>query len=505
MTGSTEASPPAGGGATDKLDRSTLLVAAVVILGALMSILDATVVNVALVTLQRDLDTSLPTIQWVVSAYTLALASVIPLSGWLSDRFGARRVWLGAVAVFVIGSVACAFSSSALWLILARVLQGFGGGILTPVGTTLIATSAGPSRMGRVMSLMGVPLLLGPVLGPVLGGALLQYVGWEWIFLINVPIGAVALLMGWRLLPHSSGATSSRLDLIGLLLLSPALAAIIFGISEIRTVADLGSAAVLIPLAASLVLLVAFVVRSLRISAPLLDLRLFQGRTFSAAAVTTFALGAATFGAVFLVPLYFQQVRDTSVLVTGLLTTPQAVGMAVSMSLAGRWADKIGAGWVAPTGLVLSIGALLGFTTVNGTTSFWVIAAYLVLMGLGLGASMMPAMSAAYASLANAAAISRATAELQIVQRVGSALGVALFAVILQQRVTAVSPPGAPPTKDQLATAFSGTFWWGVGLSALALIPALLLPRKDLGVRAAIQAHSQPLAGNAPLAERQKV
>ncbi len=169
MTGSAEAAAPTGGLATDKLDRATLLVAAVVILGALMSILDATVVNVALVTLQRDLDTSLATIQWVVSAYTLALVSVIPLSGWLSDRFGARRVLLSAVVVFVIGSVVCALSSSALWLILARVLQGFGGGILTPVGTILIATSAGPSRMGRVMSLMGVPLLLGPVMGPVLG------------------------------------------------------------------------------------------------------------------------------------------------------------------------------------------------------------------------------------------------------------------------------------------------------------------------------------------------
>jgi EmrB/QacA subfamily drug resistance transporter len=333
---------------------------------------------------------------------------------------------------------------------------------------------------------------------------LLQNVGWEWIFLINVPIGAGALLMGWRLLPHSNAETSNRLDLIGLLLLSPALAAIIFAISEVRTVADLDSAAVLIPFVTSLVLLVAFVVRSLRMSAPLLDLRLFQGRTFSAAAVTSFALGAATFGAVFLVPLYFQQVRHTSVLVTGLLTTPQALGMAVSMSLTGRLADKIGAGWVVPTGLVLAIGALLGFTTLNGTTSFWVIAGYLALMGLGLGASMMPAMSAAYASLASAAAVSRATAELQIVQRVGSALGVALFAVILQQRMPAVSRSGVPPTTDQLATAFSSTFYWGVGLSALALIPALLLPRRDLGVRAAIQGHCQPLAGNAPFAGQQR-
>ncbi|CAA9474815.1 MAG: Uncharacterized MFS-type transporter [uncultured Rubrobacteraceae bacterium] len=239
------------------LDRATLVVAGVVILRAVMSILDATVVNVTLDTLVRELDSTLPTIQWVISGYTLALASVIPISGWAADRFGARKLWLVAVALFTCSSILCALAWSAGALIAFRVLQGIGGGLLTPVGTAIIARAAGPRRMGRVMSLMGVPLLLGPVLGPVLGGLLLQTASWHWIFLINVPVGA---------------------------------------------------------------------------DSPLLDPRLFAGRTFSAAAITVFALGTAAFGSMLLLPLYFQQVRGESLLVTGLLTTPQALGMAVAMS-----------------------------------------------------------------------------------------------------------------------------------------------------------------------------
>lgn len=210
------------------LDRATLVVAGVVIIGAVMSILDATVVNVALNTLVRELDSTLPTIQWVISGYTLALASVIPISGWAADRFGARRVWLLAVVLFTGASILCALAWSVGALIAFRVLQGIGGGLLTPVGTAIIARAAGPQRMGRVMSLMGVPLLLGPVLGPVLGGLLLQTVSWHWIFLINVPVGAVAIVLGWRLLPRTPGRPTDRLDFVGLLLLSPGLAALIF-------------------------------------------------------------------------------------------------------------------------------------------------------------------------------------------------------------------------------------------------------------------------------------
>lgn len=481
------------------LDRATLVVAGVVIIGAVMSILDATVVNVALNTLVRELDSTLPTIQWVISGYTLALASVIPISGWAADRFGARRVWLLAVVLFTGASILCALAWSVGALIAFRVLQGIGGGLLTPVGTAIIARAAGPQRMGRVMSLMGVPLLLGPVLGPVLGGLLLQTVSWHWIFLINVPVGAGAIVLGWRLLPRTPGRPTDRLDLVGLLLLSPGLAALIFGVSQVRTPSSLGSPPVVISVVAGVVLIGAFVWRSLRTDSPLVDLRLFAGRTFSAAAITVFALGTATFGSMLLLPLYFQQVRGESVLITGLLTTPQALGMAIAMTLSGRLSDKIGAGWVVPVGIVVAICGQLGLTILTATTSYWVVGAVLVLLGLGLGASMMPAMSAAYATLSSEA-VSRATSELQIVQRVGSTFGSALFAVVLAQRIAAggVSTGGAGAQAGaRLAEAYAGTFWWAVALGVVALIPALALPRRHRALRQTVLGHYHPMSGNA--------
>ena len=497
-----ESSNNADAGTQDsgRLDRATIVIASVVIIGALMSILDATVVNVAIDTLSRELNSTLPTIQWVISGYTLALASVIPLSGWAADRFGARRVWLTAVALFTIGSILCALAWSAGVLIAFRIIQGVGGGLLTPVGTTIIVKAAGPQRMGRVMSLMGVPLLLGPVLGPVLGGLLLQAFNWSWIFLINVPIGVVAVTLGWRLLPRAE-TRPARLDVAGLLLLSPGLAALIFGVSEVRTLSDLISVTVLLSVVLGILLIGAFVWRSLRVSDPLVDLRLFAVRTFSSGAITTFTLGIGTFGAMLLLPLYFQQVRGATVLLAGLLTTPQAIGMAVSMSIAGTLADRIGAGWVVPVGLVFAIGAFLGLTTISSSTSFWTTSIALFVLGLGLGASMMPAMSAAYSTLSEDS-VSRATTELQVVQRVGSTFGSALFAVVLAQRIVSLVASGSgggagAGNVARLAEAYSGTFWWAVALSVVALIPSLLLPRRHIPLRRIVRGHIHPLSGNA--------
>lgn len=484
-----------------------MVVAGVVIIGALMSILDATVVNVALNTLGRQLHSSLSTIQWVISGYTLALASVIPVSGWAADRFGAKQMWLGAVVVFVGGSMLCGIAWSAGSLIAFRVLQGIGGGVLTPVGTVIIARAAGAQRMGRVMALMGVPLLLGPVLGPVLGGVLLQSASWRWIFFINLPIGALALVLGMRLLPATPPKRSERLDLTGLMLLSPGLAAMIYGVSKLRSVSDFTSAKVLVPAIAGVALIGAFVRHSLRRRAPLLDLGLFRQRTFAASSITTFALGTATFGSMLLLPLYFQEVRGENVLITGILTTPQAVGMAVAMTLSGRLADRIGAGWVVPVGLALSAAGLLGLTSLSATTSYWAIGVLLVVMGAGLGASMMPTMSAAYATLEQAA-VSRATSELQIVQRVGSTLGAALFAVVLQQRIATRVDSSSGLTRaahigggvaGRLADAFAGTYWWAVALTAIALIPALALPRRHRTRDASARGDCHPMSGNTNL------
>src|SRR3954467_12969387 len=216
----------------EPLGREVWIVASVVIVGVIMSILDTTIVNVALETLSRDLGSPLDTIQWVSTGYLLALATVIPLTGWMSERFGAKRVYMSSVALFGLGSALCGLAWSAGSLIVFRVLQGFGGGMIMPVGMALLAQTAGPTRVGRVMSVVGVPMLLGPVLGPVIGGVIVDSVSWRWIFYVNVPIAIFALALAARLLHRDQGrADAGRLDWLGLLLLSPGLAAFVFGLS----------------------------------------------------------------------------------------------------------------------------------------------------------------------------------------------------------------------------------------------------------------------------------
>src|SRR3954452_13478663 len=220
----------------EPLGREVWIVAAVVVVGVIMSILDTTIVNVALETLSRELDAPLNTIQWVSTGYMLALAVVIPLTGWMSERFGAKQVWMTSVALFGLGSALCGFAWSAESLIFFRILQGFGGGMIMPVGMSLMTQTAGPHRVGRVMSVIGVPILLGPILGPVIGGLIVDSFSWRWIFFVNLPVAALALGLAARLLHADAGrADAGRLDWLGLLLLSPGLGAIVFGLSETET------------------------------------------------------------------------------------------------------------------------------------------------------------------------------------------------------------------------------------------------------------------------------
>src|SRR3978361_1054608 len=183
-------SPSSSGSASEPLGREVWIVSAVVVIGVIMSILDTTIVNVALETLSRELHAPLNTIQWVATGYLLALATVIPLTGWMTERFGSKRIWMISVSLFGLGSALCGLAWSAESLIFFRVLQGFGGGMIMPVGMALLAQTAGPSRVGRVMSVVVVPSLLGPVLGPVIGGVIVDSVSWRWIFYVNVPIAA---------------------------------------------------------------------------------------------------------------------------------------------------------------------------------------------------------------------------------------------------------------------------------------------------------------------------
>src|SRR6266496_1710702 len=221
-----------GEGHSEGLSREILVLAGVVILGTIMTVLDLTVVNVAIPTLASDLGASIPTIQWVMTGYMLAFATVIPLTGWAAERFGARRAWIFALLLFLAGSVLAGAAWSIGSLIAFRVLQGLGAGMILPIGQTILAQAAGPQRIGRVMSVIGVPMLLAPVLGPVLGGAVVGAVSWRWIFFINLPIGVLAVLAAQRLLPEAKPQLGQRLDLRGLALLSPGIALFLYGLAE---------------------------------------------------------------------------------------------------------------------------------------------------------------------------------------------------------------------------------------------------------------------------------
>src|SRR5947208_4044517 len=271
---------PAG---PERIEADVWLISGVVILGMIMSILDTTIVNVALNTLSHDLHSPISQVQWVVTGYLLALAAVIPITGWAARRYGAKRVYLTSLVLFTAGSAACGLAGSIEALFAYRVLQGVGGGIVMPVAQLIMAQVAGPRRMGRVMGVVSMPAMLAPILGPVIGGLILQSLHWSWIFFVNVPIGAVALVLGWRLLPQTDSGEAGPLDLVGLALLPLGGALFVFGLSELGSGAAAGSATVLVPCVAGVLLSLAFCLHALRIERPLLAVRLYANRLFAAA------------------------------------------------------------------------------------------------------------------------------------------------------------------------------------------------------------------------------
>jgi len=475
-----EASPP-GGSAGDKLDSKVLLVAGVVVLGGIMSILDITVVSVGLQTFQKEFHATSAQVAWTMTGYTLALASVIPLTGWAADRFGTKRLYLLAVALFAAGSALCAAATSLEMLVAFRVVQGLGGGMLMPLGMTILTRAAGPERVGRVMAVLGIPMLLGPIFGPILGGWLIDHASWHWIFLINLPIGAIALVYAALVLPKDNVEPSETFDWVGVLLLSPGLATFLYGVSSIPETGTVWAAKVLVPAAIGLVLLAAFVPWALRPSNihPLIDLRLFQNRGLSVAVIAMSLFAMAFFGASLLFPLYFQQVRGETAFDAGLLLAPQGIGAMITMPIAGMLADRIGPGKIVITGIAVITVGMGMFTQLTADTSYAYIITALAIMGLGMGASMMPIMASALATLREHT-VARGSTLMNIVQQVAASIGTALFSVLLTngiKDITATTPAGI---KDEMGDAFASVFLVAAVLVAVCLVPAFLLPRKKV-------------------------
>jgi EmrB/QacA subfamily drug resistance transporter len=489
----------------DRLDRQVLVVAGVVVLGAIMSILDITVVSVALQTFQREFDATSAQVAWTMTGYTLALATVIPLTGWAADRFGTKRLYLLALLLFTAGSVLCSTAGDLQSLVLFRVLQGLGGGMLMPLGMTILTRAAGPERVGRVMAVLGIPMLLGPIFGPILGGWLIDAASWHWIFLINLPIGLAALVYAGLVLPKDSVEPSERFDWVGMLLLSPGLAAFLYGVSSIPEAGTIWAAKVLVPAVVGLALIVAFVPWALRRANihPLVQLRLFENRDMTISVIAMALFATAFFGASLLFPLYFQQVRGEDALHAGLLLAPQGIGAMLTMPLAGVLADRIGPGKIVIAGIVLITLAMGVFTTITDATSYATLLGALFVMGLGMGATMMPIMASALATLTDHN-IARGSTLMNIVQQVAASAGTALFSVLLTNNVKATDYPKlvglqlrlpqlsgeqlqsaqaqiqqlAGRVLPQLGNAYADVFVVATVLVAAVLVPAFLLPRR---------------------------
>lgn len=466
--------PPAAaettGAASDKLDAAFLRMAVVLLLALLMALLDETIVNVGIKTLSDAFGSPLATVQWVTVGYVLAVAVATPFAGWAVDRFGGRTMWLAAVSLFVLGSVLSGLAWSIGSLIAFRLLQGLGGGMIVPVVQSVLATAAGPTRVAKAMSLISLPLTLGPILGPVVGGLLVDYVNWRWMFLINLPIGLVALLLALRSRPadQHAGRAEERLDILGLVLLAPGVAALVYGLTAAAHSGDASSPAVLAAFAGGALLLVGYVVHALRTSAtPLIDLRMFNKRGFTMAVITMFFVGAVANTLLLLTPLYYQQSRGFGALHAGLLLIPSGVLGAVGAITSGKTASKVTARLTSAAGMLIAALGALAFSGVGADTNTAWLSVALGLTGYGIGLTVPGTMAFLYRAVGEASA-PRATSALFIFNQIGGALGIAIVAITLQQRL---GTSGSYP-----AGAYGGTYWVIVGFSVIAALAALALP-----------------------------
>ena len=452
------------------LPRELLALGFTLMLGAVMVGLDATMVNVALETLARDFNTSIGTIQWISTAYLLALAMVIPLSGWAVERFGAKPTWTVAITLFTAGSLLCGVAWSAGSLIAFRVVQGLGGGATIPVMQTILARAAGPARLPRVIGLIGVPAMLAPVLGPTLGGLLVSEASWRLIFYINAPICLIALFFTSRVvMPEMRRPAAARLDVFGLLLLSPAITGFVYGLSRAGTAGTFASREVVLPVLAGLGLMFAFVVHALRSrTEPILDPRLFRSRTFLGSSGVIFFFSMAMLGSALLLPIYYQLVRGEDALHAGLLLAPQGLGFGLALVAASKLSTRVGPQLLVVGGLLLTAASTFALTRLGPQTSYEYLSVASFVSGLGIGSALVPAMAGAYRDLKDES-IARGTSSLRIFQQLGGSFGIAILAVVLQQQIDKRG-------HNTLATAFAHTYWWALGFAVLALIPALLLP-----------------------------
>lgn len=446
-----------------------------IIIGLFMVILDNTVVNVALQTLRKDFHSSLSTIQWTVTGYMLAQAAVIPLAGWLSDRFGSKNIFLISLGLFTVGSLLCGLAGSDNELIIFRVFQGLGGGMVMPIAMAFTYRLSPPNKVGAVMGMMGVPILLAPAIGPVLSGFLVDHTSWRWIFMINLPIGVIGMILGIFKLPKIEKSAVAALDMLGMLLGPAAFAMLAYGISEGS--ASWSSVKTITGLSAGAVALVLFVmVELLRKKQPLLELRVFRSWSFSKGIIVQWISQIALFGTIFLIPQFLQTAKGFNAFHSGLTVLPQAIAAGIFMPIGGRLYDRFGARPVVLFGmsLVTCAAFLLSRVADSGGSSTAMILP-LVMLGSGMGMFMMP-LNTHLIQASPQNLVSRVTSLTSAMQQIMNSFAVAGLTTILAGAIKKNMDAGEKNAMV-LNSAYSHTFLVVVTIAAAGVLLSVLLTR----------------------------
>ena len=483
--------------APKKLERTTVHLLIATTVGGIMGILDTTIINIALHTLVEELHTDVTTIQWVSTAYLLALTASIPMVGWAQRRFGDRHIWVTAIVIFLAGSILCATAWNIQSLIAFRIIQGVGAGFLMPLMQTISMSRVQPNQMARAMSVVSMSIALGPILGPVLGGFLLSVTTWHWLFLINVPIGAIAIYLALRFIPKDpprSERLPRNLDIVGLVLLVPGLALLLDGLTNAHSAGGFTRIDCWGPMAAGAALLALFVLWAVRKGErAIVNIRLLKDPNLSVSSLVLTLLGATLMSAMFLLPLYLQTMRGYSVLTAAFILMPQGIGSLVTRSISGRLTDTVGPRRVDLVGFVIVLVATLPFAFAAESTPLWALMAILFVRGLGMGTVFIPVMTVSYVGI-DKPDMPDASAITRTVQQIGSAFGTALSAVVL---AAAMGAGSASAAKNQAAVndAFNVAFWVPIGLAIVAWFACWLLPSDNPATIAAKAAAARVAAG----------
>jgi len=450
-------------------------VAVVYVCGMLMNSLDSTIVNVALATLGREFNVTPASIESVVIGYLVSLAVFIPASGWLGDRFGTKRIFLLALLLFTGGSALCGLAGSLNQLVLFRIVQGAGGGLLTPVGMAMLYRTFPPRERVGVARILMFATILGPALGPIIGGLLIEKLSWRWAFYVNVPVGLSALVVGLLLLHEHREPNAGRFDLPGFLLAGGGFALVMYALSEGPS-RGWGNPSILASAGVGVIVLVIFVVVELRATAPMVQLRLLSNRLFRTTLIVSLFSSAGFIGTLFLVPLFLQEARGASPLSSGLTTFPEALGVLASTQIVARLYPRIGPRRLMSAGLLGVATSIALLCLVQLQTSAWVVRVLMFMLGVGMAYVFLPNQAASLATISREET-GRASTFSSVQRQLGAALGVALLSSILA--AVGAGHHGALGADLPRLAAYRAAFLAASGLALIGSLIALGVPDRD--------------------------